>query len=84
MKKIMLLIMTFTFGLHANCESGHWIDAVMDNGAIIKLEDGSLWKVSSLDTINSSLWLPISNITVCDYKLINTDDNEIVEARRIN
>ncbi len=84
MKKTALLILALTFGLNASCESGHWIDAVMDNGALIKLEDGSLWKVSSLDTINSSIWLPISNITACDYRLINTDDNEVVEAQRIN
>lgn len=65
------------------CESGHWIDSVMDDGGIIKLEDGSLWEVDSIDRIDSMLWLPISNIVVCPYKLINTDDDETVGARRI-
>lgn len=65
------------------CESGHWIDSVSSDGSVIKLEDGSVWQVDPIDTIDSSLWLPISDIVVCDDKLINTDDNESVGAIRI-
>jgi len=65
------------------CETGHWIDRVMDGGKLIKLEDGSLWKVDSVDVIDSALWLPISDIVMCDDKLINTDDNEAVGATRL-
>lgn len=67
----------------STCESGHWIDSVSDNGDIVKLEDGSVWHVNSSDTIDSSLWLPTSAITVCDGKLINTDDNESVEVSQL-
>ena len=67
----------------SGCESGHWIDSVSNDGEIVKLEDGSIWKVDSIDTIDSSLWLPITDIVVCNGKLINTDDNESVSARRI-
>jgi hypothetical protein len=70
--------------------AGHWIESVMDDGSIIKLEDGTLWMVSPLDIIDSALWLPISEITVVDgnnpvypFRLINTDDNEIVNAKLI-
>jgi hypothetical protein len=70
-------------GRYQSCEQGHWIDAVMDDGSIIKLEDGSLWEVDPGDEITSSLWLPITNIIVCDGKLINEDDNESVSAHRI-
>lgn len=54
---------------------------------MITLEDGSIWEVSPIDTINSSIWLPISNIVVVEdsglfpYKLINSDDREAVNAK---
>jgi hypothetical protein len=70
-------------GTGSNCESGHWIDSVMDDGSIIKLEDGSLWRVDDVDTVDSALWLPTTDIIVCDGKLINTEDNESVQAERI-
>ena len=74
-----------------NVGAGHWISEVLSNGKIIKLEDGSFWRVSPLDEFTSSLWLPISDITVIDgdepsypYKLVNTDDNEIVNAKLLS
>ena len=66
------------------CNSGHWISDNIDDGKYIKLEDGSLWEVDGADTVDSSLWLETDDITVCDGKLINTDDKESVEARHIN
>ena len=65
------------------CESGHWIEAVFGDGEFIKLEDGSVWRVSMIDRIDSMLWLPTSDIVVCPGKLINVDDNESVDAVRI-
>lgn len=67
----------------SGCEAGHWIDSVAADGQIIKLEDGSIWEVDPVDAIDSALWLPITDIVVCGDKLINTDDNETVSARRI-
>jgi len=67
----------------SDCESGHWVDSVSSDGQIVKLEDGSIWEVDPVDAIDSMLWLPTSDIIVCDGKLINTDDNETVSARRI-
>lgn len=66
------------------CESGHWIDSVSDDGKVLKLEDESLWLVQDVDTVTSSLWLPMSEVVVCDSKIINTDDNESVEASPIS
>ena len=63
------------------CESGHWIESNEQSGELIILEDGSVWEIS--DTLDSALWLPLSSITVCQYSLINTDDNEQVDAYRI-
>jgi hypothetical protein len=66
-----------------DCESGHWVESVTDDGEIVKLEDGSIWEVSAGDTVDSALWLPTTEIIVCDGRLINTDDNEKVDATRI-
>ena len=69
---------------------GHWIEKVLDDGSIIKLEDNSLWQVDPLDKIDSALWLPLDNITVIEgddptypYKLVNTDDNHLVDVKPI-
>lgn len=65
------------------CEGGHWIDSVGSNGEIIVLEDGSIWEVDGIDTITSSLWLPISNVAVCGSTMINTDSGEKVGVTRL-
>jgi hypothetical protein len=67
----------------SSCEAGHWIDSVNHDGRIIILEDGSVWEVDAVDTIDSMLWLPTSDIVVCGDKLINTDDKETVSAQQI-
>jgi hypothetical protein len=67
----------------SSCESGHWINEVMGDGAVIKLEDGSIWKVDDVDQIDSALWLPTTEIVVCNGQLINTEDNESVHAERV-
>ena len=67
----------------SGCESGHWVDSVSSDGQIVKLEDGSIWEVDPVDAIDSMIWLPTTDIIACDDKLINTDDNETVSARRI-
>jgi len=72
-----------TFKGRSGCEAGHWVDSVMDDGKIVKLEDGSVWEVDAVDAIDSMLWLPTTDVIVCDGKLINTDDNEKVDAIRI-
>ena len=53
----------------------------MDDGKYIKLENGSLWEVQGADTVNSALWLDMDEITVCNGKLINTDENESVGSK---
>ncbi len=60
------------------CRDGHWIQSVASNGEIIKLEDGSIWQVNSYESYISSLWLPVTRVSICGSKLINTDDGESV------
>lgn len=80
---ITLLLLLNCGTVYAYCESGHWLQSKTSDGSVLILEDGSIWKVSSIDTIDSQLWLPIDNIIICEGKLINTDDNTSIEATRI-
>lgn len=66
-----------------DCKSGHWIEAVEGDGKIIKLEDGSLWEVNDIDAVTTSIWLPISDVVVCNGKMINADDGESAEVTRL-
>ena len=65
------------------CESGHWVDSILSDGEIVKLEDGSIWQIDSIDTVDSSLWLETDDVTVCEGKLVNTDDHSSVGANRL-
>ena len=69
----------------SGCERDHWIDSVSDDGDIIKLEDGSVWEVDDAGTVTSALWLPVTDVVVCEAKgkMINTDDNVSVAIRRL-
>jgi len=69
---------------------GHWIDEVSSDGAIIILEDGSVWSVDSADQSDTSVWLSTTDISVAhltrpvgDYKFLlrNTEDHEKAHAK---
>lgn len=32
-----------------HCESGHWVDSVLSDGEVVKLEDGSIWQIDLAD-----------------------------------
>jgi hypothetical protein len=65
------------------CETGHWIASIDGDGKIIKLEDGSLWKVDDVNTVTTIIWLPVSGVLVCGAKMINVDDGESAIVTRI-
>ncbi len=62
-----------------------YLKSKSDDGSILILGDGNVWEVSSIDQIDSSLWLPMTTIIIPDSEdcLINADDGEKVDARRI-
>ena len=71
--------------------SGHWVSKNIDSGKLIKLEDGSLWEISSIDRINTMLWLATEQITITKsgnspypYKLINVDQENAAEAKLVS
>jgi hypothetical protein len=76
-----LLLGTFVTAL--GCEGGHWIEEVTDDGAVVILEDGSIWAIDGGDEVETALWLPTTDITACPDKLINTEDGEVADAHRI-
>ena len=76
---------------YASVGGGHWMSKKIDGGRFIKLEDGSLWEISSIDRINTMLWLVTEEITVIEssnplypYKLINNDSGDTAEAKLIS
>lgn len=75
------------FGIYLSQGSGHWMKSKTDDGAIVILEDGSVWQIDPLDQIDTMLWLPMTEITVVEiiggYLLINTDDGEKAHARLV-
>ena len=87
MKPLSALAVLLAFSLvttaQASCDEED-IDKVGDNGGIIILKDGSVWK--SLDPIASSLWLSLDTVLVCDNgKMINKDENgETVDVVRLH
>jgi hypothetical protein len=68
----------------SRCQSGHWIESVDDDGKIIKLENGTLWEVDDVDTVTTSLWLPVSDIVICGTKMINLDEGESAHVVPLN
>jgi hypothetical protein len=66
-----------------DCESGYTLEFVSDDGDILKLDDGSVWRVDPGDTIDAATWVPPVDVIVCDDKIINLDDNEQVGVTRL-
>jgi hypothetical protein len=51
----------------------HWITQKSDDGSVLVLENGSVWKTS--DTADSSLWMNLDDVILVDNeKIINTDE----------
>lgn len=80
---ISILIVGLQIGLARACETGLSVQANLGGGQIIKLDDGSVWKVDSVDAIDIRLWLVGDDIVACDDKLVHIDDGEEVQAARI-
>ncbi|SRR6266480_5013865 len=78
-------------GAYAGATEGHWVKSKIDGGSIIQLEDGSMWQISPIDKIETTLWLPTEGITIIEsknpmfpYKLINGDGKSSAEAKFIS
>lgn len=63
------------------CESGHWVKSKSMDGKIVVLENGTVWQINPINTIDSALWLPTENIIICNGMLINSDTGDKVGAK---
>ena len=77
-KLITLIIAVFSGFASAQACDEHYIKSIADGGRIIILDDRTVYK--SLDPAISSIWLPISEVLVCDDKIISIDDGETVDV----
>ncbi len=68
----------------------HWIDEVCKDGAIVVLEDDSMWEIESTDRLDTALWLATTDVSVrkssdssgqYEYVLRNTEDKETAHAK---
>ena len=69
------------------CETGHWIGKVSDNGSVIVLEDDSIWIVETQQQADASEWLSGDLVTACPKTnvLINRNNPKMIKqvsARR--
>lgn len=58
------------------------ISAILSDGRIIKMIDGTMYEIYSYDTVTSRFWLPMTDVVITNDKIINTDDDESVDYVR--
>jgi hypothetical protein len=70
---------------------GRWISDASAGGALITLDDGSIWEISTPDRLFTDHWLPMEDIVVVKDKtgmqpvaLMNKDNGEKAEARLLS
>lgn len=69
------------FNCYANAES-NFISQVLDDGKILVMGDGSIYKIYDYDSYDSNYWLPMTDVEITNSKIINIDDGESVEWER--
>jgi len=67
------------------------IQSISDGGRIITLLDNSVWEVNPIDTVDTAIWLPVTDVLIIDgddpgfpYKMINKDDNEVANVKLLS
>lgn len=68
----------------AACEADHWVSSVANDGAIVTLDDGSVWQIDAGDTVDTALWTAMDDVVACDDKLVNTDEGETAGAHELH
>ena len=80
---LLALVLSMGATIAQACESGHWIEEISGDGSVVLLEDGSVWLVDEINSVYSAIWLVTDDVIACAGKLINTDQGEVVQARRV-
>jgi len=82
------LVLAALFGgpaLAQSCDD-ETIDAIANDGSVIRMRSGSAFRVDSSDRIDASLWSTLDDVLVCkdETEIINKDkDGERVAVRRM-
>ena len=67
----------------------HWISDKSENGTLILLEDGTVWVVTPVDRVKTSIWLAVDHIAIFKspstpdypYVLVNEREEERVHVK---
>jgi hypothetical protein len=62
------------------CEDGLSIQEVFSGGSIVVLDDGSVWEMTAGD---ASGWSDGDDVVVCGDEIINTSENEKLDAHKL-
>lgn len=82
MKKILFLVACL-FCISSVCMAEEtWIQDVSSNGKVITTPEYVII-VSDYDTYDTQLWLPMSDVVITDFYIINVDDGEKAEIEKI-
>jgi hypothetical protein len=73
---LLLILALSTPGFSESCDKDS-IASVTDDGAIIVMISGAVFRVNLVDQVDTALWLPADDVLVCDgdTELINVDEN---------
>jgi len=73
---VVLALLLNTPAIAQSCDDDS-IDSVSDDGAIITMISGSVFRVSQADQVYTALWLSAEDVLICDgdTELINRDEN---------
>lgn len=67
----------------AGCDEDS-IETVGDDGAILVMLSGTVYRVADYDTVTSSLWLATEDVLICGSRIVNKDDEgEAVDGWRV-
>lgn len=80
MKKLLCLLGLFLcLALQSFAYEENTISDIYNDGAVIKMTDGSMYKVYDYDTATSGTWMPMTDVVITFDKIINVDDEESVD-----
>jgi len=66
------------------CQGGHSVSSLADDGRLVVLEDGSVWEVDLVDTVDTALWKKGEGVLLCGSRMINTRSGERVSVGPLN
>lgn len=83
MKKLLICLTLITTITSSQACETTTIEEVLGDGSIIKLQDGTIYQVNTGDESTASMWTSLTEVVVCDDKIINTEDNESIEVTQL-